>query len=458
MKYDVVFLGGGPGGYEGAIRAGKKGLKTAVIEMDKLGGTCLQRGCIPTKTLLHTVKSIKQVKSAAKSGVSFGDISIDIDKINKQKTRVISKLTKGIEFLFKANGVDLIQGKGKLINKNTVIVDGNAEVKGENIIISTGSVPAELPFLKPDSNLIINSDKALDLSFIPEKMLVVGAGAIGVEMAVIYTYLGSSVTIVEVMDHIIPGSDNEVSEILKKELAKQKIKIHSSTFVSNPVKINDDKQIKVEFKNDKKEWEEEFDTILLAVGRKPNSSDIFSDTLNIKLDKRGFIEVDENLKTGETNIFACGDIIGDPLLAHKASHQAIAIVDYIKDGEKIKHHPIPGAVFTFPEFASIGLSEEQAKEKFIDIKIGKFPYSAGSRANAIDEKTGIVKIISDKDNVLVGAHIIGAEAGELMPLLSFAVTKRMKAEEFKDLICIHPTLSENIWEALGEIGDFSIHI
>ncbi len=458
MKYDVIFLGGGPGGYEGAIRAGKKGLKTAVIEMDKPGGTCLQRGCIPTKTLLHTVKSIKQAKSAAKSGVVFGDISIDIDKINKNKTRVISKLTKGIEFLFKANGVDLIHGKGKVIDKNTILVNGNEEVKGESIIISTGSVPAELPFLKPDGKLIINSDKALDLSFIPEKMLVVGAGAIGVEMAVIYTYLGSSVTIVEVMDHIIPGSDNEVSEILKKELAKQKIKIHSSTFVSNPVKINEDKQIKVEFKNDKKEWEEEFDTILLAVGRKPNSSDIFSDTLNIKLDKRGFIEVDENLKTGETNIFACGDIIGDPLLAHKASHQAIAIVDYIKDGEKIKHHPIPGAVFTFPEFASIGLSEEQAKEKYIDIKIGKFPYSAGSRANAIDEKTGIVKIISDKDNVLVGAHIIGAEAGELMPLLSFAVTKKMKAEEFKDLICIHPTLSENIWEALGEIGDFSIHI
>ncbi len=458
MRYDVIFLGGGPGGYEGAIRAGKLGLRTAVIEMDKLGGTCLQRGCIPTKTLLHFVKSIKQVKSAAKSGIVFGEPTINFEKINKQKERVISKLTKGIDLLFNENGVELINGKGKLVKNDTVLVNGNKEIKGENIIIATGSIPAELPFLKPDGNLIINSDTALKLSFIPEKMLVVGAGAIGVEMAVIYSYLGSKVTIVEVLEHIVPGSDSEISEILKKELIKQKIKIHTATFVSEPEKMDDGKSIKVHFKNDNKEWDEEFSNILLAVGRKPNSNDIFSENLNIKLNKRGFVEVDENLKTGEANVFACGDIIGDPLLAHKASHQAIAIIDYIKNGEKIKHHPIPGAVFTFPEFASVGITEDEANEKNIEIKIGKFPYSAGSRSNAIDEKAGIVKIISDRNNVLLGAHIIGAEAGELMPILSFAIIKKMKAEEFKELICIHPTLSENVWEAIGEIGGFSIHI
>jgi dihydrolipoamide dehydrogenase len=457
MKYDVLFLGGGPGGYEGAIRAGKLGMKTAVVEMDKLGGTCLQRGCIPTKTLLHTVKSIKQVKSVAKTGISFGEMSVNIEKINKQKDRVVSKLTKGIELLFRENGVDLINGRGKLIDNETVLVNGETEIKADKIIIATGSVPAELPFLKPDGDLIINSNKALELSKIPEKMLVVGAGAIGVEMAVIYTYLGSQVTIAEVMEHIIPGSDVEVSEILKKELGKQKIKIHTATSVSEPVKSEDNSSIKLKFKNEQKEWFDEFYTVLLAVGRRPNNVDIVSDNMSIKFDDRGFIEVDENLKTSEDNIFACGDIIGGSLLAHKASHQAIAIIDYIKTGEKIKHHPVPGAVFTFPEFASVGLSQEQAEEKNIDIKIGKFSYSAGSRSNAIDEKTGLVKIIADTNNVLIGAHIIGAEAGELLPLLSYAVAKKMKADDFKDLICIHPTLSENVWEAIGDIGGFSIH-
>lgn len=458
MRYDVVFLGGGPGGYEGAISAGKRGLKTAVVEMDKPGGTCLQRGCIPTKTLLHNVKGIKQVKSLGKSGVSFGDLDINVEKINKQKVRVISKLTKGIELLFKENNVDVFFGRGKVISKDTILIDEKDEIKGDKIIIATGSVPADLPFLKPDGNYIINSDIALDLSFIPEKLLVVGAGAIGVEMAVIYSYLGSSVTVVEVLDHIIPGSDSEISEILKKELGKQKIKIHTATFVSDPIIEAEKNTIKLKFKNDKKEWEEEFSNVLLAVGRKPNSSDVFSDNLNINLDKRGFIKVDENLKTDEDNIFACGDVIGDPLLAHKASHQAIAIVDFIKTGEKIVHHPIPGAVFTFPEFASVGITEDFAKEKNMNIKVGKFPYSAGSRSNAIDDKSGLVKIISDADNVLLGAHIVGSEAGELMPILSFAIAKKMRADEFKELICIHPTLSENVWEALGEIGGFSIHI
>jgi dihydrolipoamide dehydrogenase len=306
--------------------------------------------------------------------------------------------------------------------------------------------------------LIINSDRALKLSFIPEKLLVVGAGAIGVEMAVIYSYLGSKVTVVEIMDHIIPGSDFEISEILKKELSKQKIKVHTATSVSNPTTDKDGNSINLSFKNDNKEWNEEFNTVLLAVGRKPNSKNIFDNSLNIILDGRGFIEVDENLRTGENNIFACGDIIGGSLLAHKASHQAIAIIDYIKNGESVKHYPVPGAVFTFPEFASVGMTEEEALKNNIEVKIGKFPYSAGSRSNAIDEKFGLVKIISDKNNVLLGAHIVGAEAGELMPILSYAVAKKIKAEEFKDLICIHPTLSENIWEAVGEIGEFSIHI
>lgn len=456
--YDIIFLGAGPAGYEGAITAGKKGLKTAVVEQDNLGGTCLQRGCIPTKTLLHTVKLLKQLKSASRSGIKIEDYRIDIDAIIKQKNRVISKLTRGIDLLFKQNGVELIVGRGKIISRDTVLVNDEREIKGKHIVIATGSKPAELPFLKVDGNYIINSDTALELENIPENLLVIGAGAIGVEMGVIFNYLGSNVTIVEILEHIIPGSDVELSEILKNELKKQKIQIHTAAKVSNPIINNEENSISFSFQQGEKEWQQTFSRALLAVGRAANSSGIFDESLDIEKDKRGFVMVNPNLQTNTDNIFACGDVIGPPLLAHKASHQAIAIVDFIVEGKNVAHHPVPGAVFTFPEFASIGLTEEEAKEKGIDIKIGRFPYSAGSRSNAIDEKIGLVKIIVDKANILLGAHILGAEAGELMPLLHLAISKKMKADEFKEIVMIHPTLSENTWEAVGEIAGFSIHI
>ena len=456
--YDIIFLGGGPAGYEGAIAAGKKGLKTAVVELYKLGGTCLQWGCVPTKALLHSVKILKEVKSSSKLGVKVNDVSVDVAAIAKRKTRVVSKLTKGTEHLFKQNNVDLISGRGKVTAGDTVLVDGETELKAKNIVIATGSVPAELPFLKFDGESIINSDKALDLEEIPEKLLVIGAGAIGVEMAVIYAYLGSQVTIVEIMDQILPGMDAEATDILFKELKKQKIKIHVGTAATEPKIDAAEKSVQFTFKQGDKTWDESFSKVLMAVGRRPVTADVFDESLNIGVDKRGFIQVDDNLHTGVGNIFACGDVVGEPLLAHKASHQAIAIVDYIADGKKMHQFPVPGAVFTFPEFASIGLTEEQAKERGIDYKVGKFPYSAGSRSNAIDEKNGLVKVIADSEDRLIGAHIVGAEAGELMPLLNYAVSRNMKAEEFKEMVFIHPTLSENIWEAVGEISGHSIHI
>jgi dihydrolipoamide dehydrogenase len=461
MSYDVIFIGGGPAGYEGAIAAGKKGLKTAVVEMDKPGGTCLQRGCIPSKALLNTVKYVKQIKSAAKCGVKVDGYSLDIDAILKQKNRTVSKLTKGIESLFKNYNVDHFKGKGTVTATDTVKVesaDGTEELKGKNIVIATGSVPADLPFLKTDGNFIIDSDSSLDLADIPEKMLIIGAGAIGLEMAVIYSYLGSAITVVEILDHVVPGSDVEVSEILKNELKKQKIKIHTSTSCSNPVIDENEKTITFDFKSGDKEWQESFSKVLLSVGRKPLSAGVFDESLGIVTDKRGFIEVNENLQTAVPNIFACGDVVGQPLLAHKAAHQAKSIVDFIKDGTDIVHYPIPGAVYTFPELASIGLTEEEAKEKGIEVKIGRFPYSAGSRSNAIDEKVGLVKVIADTENRLIGAHIVGHNADELMPILNYAVTIHMKADEFKEMVFIHPTLGESIWEAVGSIGGFSIHL
>jgi dihydrolipoamide dehydrogenase len=456
--YDIIFIGGGPAGYEGAIAAGKKGLKAAVVEMGKIGGTCLQWGCIPTKALLHNVKLLKQIKSSSRAGIAVDNIKIDIEALAKYKIRVVSKLTKGIELLLKKYNVELIQGFGQVTAADTVRVDQEGEFKTKNIVIATGSKGAELPFLKVDGSFVINSDKALELKDIPEKLLVVGAGAVGLELGLVYTYLGSQVTVVEILDQVLPGSDTELMVILKNELKKQKMKIHTSTAASNPALNHETKTISLDFKQGNKEWKEEFSRVMLSVGRVPNTTGIFDESLDIKTDKYGFLLVDDNLRTTVPFIFACGDVVGNPLLAHKASHQAIAIVELIAEGKDIVQHPIPGAVFTFPEFASIGLTEEEAKTKGINIKIGRFPYSAGSRSNAIDEKNGLVKVIADEDHTLVGAHIVGSEAGELMPILNYAVSKRLKADAFKDMIFIHPTLGENIWEAVGEISGTSIHI
>jgi dihydrolipoamide dehydrogenase len=457
-SYDIIFIGGGPAGYEGAIAAGKKGLKAAVVEMDKVGGTCLQRGCVPSKALLHTAKFLKQLKNAAKSGIKIENYSVDLDAIIKQKNRVVSKLTLGIESLFKQYNVELIRGRGKIIAKDTVLVNGEKDLKAKHIVISTGSKSAELPFLKIDGKYIIDSEKALDLENIPGKLLVIGAGAIGLEMGLIYSYLGAGVTVVEILDQVLPGMDTEVADILEKELKKQKIKIHTATTVSHPFIDEPAHTIGFDFRAGEKEWRESFDRVLLSVGRLPLTAGVFDNSLGIESDKKGFIKVDDNLQTGVPGIFACGDVVGLPLLAHKASHQALAVVDFIMVGKPVSHHPVPGAVYTFPELAAIGLTEAEAKAKGLPIKIGRFPYAAGSRSNAIDEKVGLVKVIADETNTLVGAHIVGYGADEMMPILNYAVTTHMKAEDFKDMIFIHPTLSENIREAVGEISGFSIHI
>jgi dihydrolipoamide dehydrogenase len=455
MDFDLLFIGAGPAGYEGAIAAAKKGMKAAVVEMDLPGGTCLQRGCIPTKAILHSVKAIKQINDFAKIGVHVEKFQVSLDEIKRRKVRIVSKQTRGIELLFKQNNVQLIKGKAQIVGANKILIDNQKEISAGHIVIATGSRAAELPFLKWDGQKIINSDNLLELESVPETMLVIGAGAVGLEWALIYSYLGCKVTVVEIMDTIVPGTDKEIAEILRIELVRQNITIHTATAISNP-RLGE--KVGLTFKKGDKAWDEEFAKVLLAVGRTPNSAGIFADNMPMVLDNKGFIPVSANLQTVVPEIFACGDVIGPPLLAHKASHQAMAIVDFLVSGKPVAYHPLPGVIFTFPEMATVGITEDQAVKDGLKIKIGRFPYAAGSRANAIDEKIGLVKIIGAEDNTIIGAHIIGAEAGELLPLLTYAVTRKLKCDEFKDLVFVHPTLSENIWEALGEISGFSIHI
>ncbi len=456
MDYDIVFLGGGPAGYEGGIAASKRGLKTAVIEKKKIGGTCLHRGCIPTKTLLHSAKLLKQIKTSSKLGIKIPDYQIDIQELTKYKNRVVSKLVRGIEHLFNQYDVDLVKGEGKIISPEKVVVNGEQELTTKYIVVSTGTKCAELPFLKFDNHHIINSDSALELVDIPDRLLVIGAGAVGLELGTIYHYLGSEVTIVEIMDQVLPGADRELSEVLQNELLRQNINIFVSTSVSKPI-INNS-SVELEFSQGEKAWKENFSKVLVSVGREPLTTNIYHPSMNIRRDKKGFIIVNANLQTDIKNIFACGDVVGSPLLAHKASHQAISIVDFILEKKEILPCTVPTAVFTLPEIASVGLTEEEAKRRGIKIKVGRFPYAAGSRSNIIDDKRGMVKVIADNQNLIIGAHIIGSEAGELMPILTRAVAGKMNANDFKELIFIHPTLGENIWEAIGIVGGFSIHI
>jgi len=455
MDFDLLFIGAGPAGYEGAIAAAKKGLKTAVVEMDLPGGTCLQRGCIPTKAILHSVKAVKQISDFAKIGIHVEKFQISLDEIKRRKVRIVSKQTRGIELLFKQNNVQLIKGKAQIVGANKILIDGQKEISAGHIVVASGSKAAELPFLKWDGQKIINSDNLLELESVPETMLVIGAGAIGLEWALIYSYLGCKVTVVEIMDSIVPGTDKEIADILRIELIKQNITIHTATAISNP-RLGE--KIGLTFKKGEKTWDEEFAKVLLAVGRTPNSAEIYADHIPNQCDGKGFIQVSTNLQTVLPTIFACGDVIGPPLLAHKASHQAMAIVDFIVSAKAVPHHPLPAVIFTFPEMATVGITQEQAEKNNLQVKIGRFPYAAGSRANAIDEKSGLVKVIADQENTILGAHIIGAEAGELLPLMTYAVTRKLKCDEFKNLVFAHPTLGENLWEAMGEISGFSIHI
>ncbi len=455
MDYDILFLGAGPAGYEGAVFAAKSGMKTAVVEMDQVGGTCLQRGCIPTKAILHSVRAIRTAREGAKIGVHVDAVRVERAEIAKRKDRVVAKHTRGVETLFKQHGVSLLRGRGTLAGAGRVGIDGAGEVTARQVVLAPGSLPAELPFLPFDHRVVLSSDDLLRLEQVPPRLLVVGAGAVGLEWALIYAYLGSQVTVVEVMEQILPGSDAEAAAVLRNELVKQGITIHTATAMAEP-QVGAD-SLRVSLRQPGRDWSEEFDRALLAVGRRPRTSGLIAPGLGLAPDARGFIPVDGNLRTALASVFACGDAVGAPLLAHKASHQALAVVDHLLTGRAVHTGPMPAAVFTFPELATVGLSEAEAHRRNLAVTVGRFPFAASSRANAIEEKAGLVKVLAGADGTLLGAAIVGPEAGELLALLTFAVTRGMKAGELRDLVCIHPTLSESVWEAVGQIAGFAIH-
>ena len=463
-EFDVIVIGGGPGGYVCAIRAAQLGHKTACIESrGSLGGTCLNVGCIPSKSLLHSAEMYhKANKEFDKIGINTGGLSLDVSKMMSHKLKTVDGLTKGIEFLFKKNKVTYIKGHGSLASKNSVNIknlDGSdSHIKGKHIIIATGSSVATLPNIKIDEQTIVSSTGALSLEKVPSKMIVIGGGVIGLELGSAWMKLGADVEVIEYMDHILPGMDKEVSDTFHKILKRQGMKFNLSAKV-NSVENNSGKAV-VEFEKDGSSNVLEADVVLVSVGRKPNTEGLKLDEAGIETDDRGRVKIDKHFKTNVDGIYAIGDVVIGPMLAHKAEEEGIAVAEMIsgKFGH-VNYNVIPSVVYTHPEVASVGKTEEELKKESIDYNAGKFPFMANSKAKVNDEADGFVKILADKktDKVL-GVHIVGPDAGNLIAELSLAMEFGASSEDIARTCHAHPTLTEAVKEAALAVDKRPIHM
>ena len=462
-SFDLIVIGSGPGGYVAAIRAAQLGMNVACVEDQDLGGVCLNIGCIPTKAMLTSALLVNEMKSAEQHGIMAKEVSFDLAPAQERSRRVVKQMTNGIGHLFKKNKVTHIDGFGRLAAAGTVEVEkdgAKTTYATKNIVIATGSRPRDLPVLKIDEDRIWSSTGALMQTAAPGSLFIVGAGAIGVEFADVYDSFGTKVTIVEAMDHILPLEDAEVSKFMERTYKKRGMDIHTGAFFqSADIKADG---VTVTFKDKKGELQTmDVDYVLSAVGRVPNSENLGLDKAGVNVDERGFIVVDEHLRTNVPGVYAIGDVAGNQLLAHKASHEGIVCVEHIA-GEghgTVDYENVPNCTYCHPEVASVGLTEAQAKEAGYDIEVGKFPWVGIGRAVASGHSEGFVKIIRDKQySEILGAHIVGPHATEL--IAEFVVGRHLEAtvEEMEKAMHPHPTLSEGVSEgALAALGR-PIHI
>ncbi len=462
-KFQAVVIGGGPGGYVCAIRLAQLGLKTACIESrGSLGGTCLNVGCIPSKSLLNLSEEFHKVKGLAKKGIEIENVKLNLDKMMKSKDKAVTVLTKGVEFLLKKNKVTYFKGHGSFKSKNEISIkdDQNKEklIKTEKTIIATGSIPLSLPGIEIDEKIIVSSTGALKLGKVPKKMIVVGGGYIGLEMGSVWSRLGAEVQVVEFLDHITPGMDKEISLEFMKILKKQGIKFNMQNKVEK-IKKNDSGAIVLTVDKDGNKNSFECDVVLIAVGRKPNTKDLNLEALGVELDEKKRIKTDKTFKTNIEDVYAIGDVIVGPMLAHKAEDEGIAVAENIVgQSGHVNYSTIPGVIYTTPEVASIGKTEEQLKENKKKYKVGKFSFMANSRAKAIDDIEGFVKILADeKTDKVLGAHIIGPHAGELIAEIGIAMEFGASAEDIARTCHAHPTFSEAVKEAALSVDKRAIH-
>ena len=462
-KFQAVVRGGGPGGYVCAIRLAQLGLKTACIESrGSLGGTCLNIGCIPSKSLLNLSEEFHKVKDLSNKGIEVGQVKLNLPKMMKSKDKAVTVLTKGVEFLLKKNKVTYFKGTGSFKSKNEILIKDSenkeTHVEADKIIIATGSLPVSLPGVKFDEKVIVSSTGALKLEQVPKKMVVVGGGYIGLEMGSVWSRLGTEVHVVEFLDHITPGMDKEISTEFMKILKKQKINFHLQHKVEQ-IKKNSTNAIVSTLDKEGKKKDFDCDVVLVSVGRKPNTIGLNLDKVNIDLDKKNRIKTDKNFKTNQDNIYAIGDVIAGPMLAHKAEDEGIAVAENIAgQSGHVNYDTIPGVIYTTPEVASIGKTEEQLKELNIKYKIGKFSFMANSRAKAIDDAEGFVKILADeKTDKVLGAHLIGPHAGELIAEIGVAMEFGASSEDIARTCHAHPTFSEAVKEAALSVDKRAIH-
>jgi len=463
QKFDSVIIGGGPGGYVCAIRLAQLGQKTACIESrGSLGGTCLNVGCIPSKSLLNLSENYQRAKNFEKIGIEIGSLKLNLGKMMKNKEKAVTVLTKGIEFLFKKNKVTYFKGTGSITDINKISIKSkdnqNQTIEAKNIIIATGSNALSLPGIKFDEEKIISSTGALSLKSVPKKLVVVGGGYIGLEMGSVWSRLGSEVQVVEFLDHITPGMDKEISNEFQKLLKKKGINFNLKTKVESIIKNNNGVLVNTtDYQGNKKQFD--CDVVLISVGRKPNTSNLNLDKLGVEKDQKGKVKVNKNFQTNIKNIYAIGDVIDGPMLAHKAEEEGIAVAEIIA-GQfgHVNYDIIPGVIYTSPEVASIGKTEEQLKNLKVDYKVGKFPFMANSRAKAIDEQEGFVKILADsKTDRVLGVHIIGPHAGEMIAEMAIAMEFGASSEDVARTCHAHPTFSEAIKEAALSVDKRQIH-
>ena len=464
-NFDLVVIGGGPGGYVCAIRAAQLGLKAACVESrGALGGTCLNVGCIPSKSLLNLSENFhKAQKDFNKQGIEIEGIKLNIEKMMSNKIKSVQVLTKGVEFLFKKNKVTYFKGKGVLFSKNDIVVyeSGNkrTNIRAKNIVIATGSDVAHLPGVNIDEKNIVSSTGALSFEKVPKKLAIIGGGYIGLEMGSVWSRLGSEVTVIEYLEYITPGMDREISNEFQKILTKQGIKFKMGSKVESVKDKGNLVSIKyINVKNSKEETVD-FDKVLVSVGRKPYTEGLNLTKVGVKRDNKGRIEVNDKLQTTINNIYAIGDVIKGPMLAHKAEEEGIAVAEILAgQAGHVNYDVIPGVVYTSPEVATVGKTEEQLKEKNTSYKVGKFPFLANSRAKVNNETDGFVKILADSktDNVL-GVHIIGPHCGDMIAEMALAMEFGASSEDIARTCHAHPTHTEAIKEAALAVDKRPIH-
>jgi dihydrolipoamide dehydrogenase len=461
--FDVVIIGGGPGGYACAIRCAQLNFKTACIESrSTLGGTCLNVGCIPSKSLLNLSENFSKAKNFYNVGIETGELTLNLSKMMKTKEKSVMVLTKGIEFLFKKNKVTYIKGQASFKSNNEIIVqEKNSQkiYKAKHIIISTGSIPTSLPGIKIDEKVIVSSTGALSFDKVPKELVIIGGGYIGLEMGSIWKRLGSNVTVIEFLDHIVSGMDKDISSEFLKILKKQGINFKLNSKVTEVSVVKDKAIVNYISKETNAKERIEVNKVLVAVGRKPYTEGLNLKKVSIKSDNQSRIQVNKKFQTSTENIYAIGDVIKGPMLAHKAEEEGIAVAEIIAgQSGYVNYNIIPGVVYTSPEVASVGKTEQQLIKENIKYKIGKFPFMANSRAKVINEIEGFVKMLAEeKTDKILGVHIIGPHAGDMIAEMVLAMEFGASSEDIARTCHAHPTYSEAIKEAALVVDKRPIH-